>query len=186
MLELAASDLFYRFLDTAPLACFALFADSATRPYFWDKEILEKSDCSTSDSVMGLGSVPQWHLKEYKKETLDNGSSIKRLNMLNVLIGLVSDNSRSKAIFGDYLQIGVIAGGTHDYEFKIKSKGKYMVLAFTGDTSCPFNIASADRTDTYDYSTSKGLILYGLLVLDGIRANKSSSDNVNIYYMEAR
>jgi hypothetical protein len=195
VLERTASDLFYRFLDTAPLACFALFADSATRPYFWDKANLEECEIEheSENSMLGLSDIPQWYLEsdkissalgENKTDVQPWNFSIKRVGMLNALVGLASENSSLDSALGGYAQKGVIAGDTENYEVEIEPKGrKYMVLAFDDVEGDGIHISSADLTDTYD---SDNLVRYGLLVLDGIRADCSSSGNTAVYYMEAR
>ncbi len=184
------------FKENAKLACFALFAASSTRRYFYNAEDLKKSEIITSTEHIRaehidfnspfnipLG-VPQWKLLEDNYN--QHGENI-RLTMLNALVSVAYFKGELSPILGDYLLEATIEKGVKEHLVADDSK-KYMLLTVAYDNIIPNFIPNLNASDTNlgnNYSPSE--TYYGLPLLNGIRIfNKGNEFNNIVYYMEAR
>ena len=139
LLRLNSSNLFYYFVDKAPLAAFALFGDSATRPYYaLNDEELKK--CNThSNNDYSEYSDYDWEIRTRSGWDKLNLRPLlhlmNKINMTNTLLKIrrevhvlmrdYNDHSLEKEIFQDYLIHSKISGGWQ----QIQPQGKkYMII----------------------------------------------------------
>ena len=209
LLEVGAYHLFcYFFREEAPLASFALFANSRTRFYCtirngWDDDDgygSPPSNCvcllENQDPIWGWTpssvSRPQWRVNPMMRKDIpgagDSFFLLQTTYMLNTFAAF--DMPELRAILGDYMQERIVTG---DIEIEPSGK-KYMILrAFP---SRALSLSSNYYDEGWRPVPDERIIMCGFPLLDGIRAHKigyfdghksfSWEGDVTIYYMEGR
>ena len=210
LLKLNSANLFYHFVDKAPLAAFALFGDSATRPYcaLSDDE-LRKCDTIYDYEYHGYSGnsryydyflriqneLIQWSDFKENRSLLSLRSKIDIANTLlkirrevhhNVLAN--GDHSLEKEIFKGYLTKATINSYTRQWQ-QIEPQGKkYMIIIAHGCNILSAGKATFDPFDDYNQRDFNHDKQYAFPVYDGIQivTGASGRKESSFYYMEAR
>ncbi|MBR1673075.1 MAG: hypothetical protein IJ702_09110 [Fretibacterium sp.] len=189
LLGLNSSNLFYHFLDKAPLASFALFGNSATRPWYALSEDRIKRDQNRLKYIHNGIAATLYCGQFSTRFTPSPAGNVARssdlagkLAMINLLLDMVEGEQYKHHLkrFEKYF-FSLPAGWNH-----VVPRGQKYMLLLAGFTSYDQNTRFASPNNREDYTLSTELSAR-LPIFDGIDIYVKDSVGLQyFYYIEAR